>query len=147
MPFVEATIIVQADPAAVYEVAKDMESYPLFMKDVVSVTTLERSPAMTITQWVTKLEGRVLKWKERDEFDDANRIIKYTQIEGDLKKFEGAWTFEPQNGATLVTLTVDFEFGIPMVAALLHPIARVKVRENCEMMLKGMKAKIEGSHA
>ena len=145
MPHVESTIRVKASPAKVYEVAKDMESYPQFMKDVVSITTLERGDHSTITRWVTRLEGKTLKWTERDEFDDDNFIIRYTQIEGDLKKFEGAWYFEPEGEETKVTLTVDFEFGIPMVAALLHPIAKVKVRENCEMMLKGIQAKLEGT--
>jgi coenzyme Q-binding protein COQ10 len=145
MPYVESTISVNADPAAVYEVAKDMESYPQFMKDVESITTLERHEHSTVTRWVTKLEGRTLKWTERDEFDDENLMIRYTQVEGDLKKFEGYWKFEPENGETKVTLTVDFEFGIPMVAALLHPIAKVKVRENCVMMLKGIKEKVEGT--
>ena len=145
MPYVESTIMVKAEPIAVYTLAKDMESYPEFMKDVVSITTLERSENSTVTRWVTKLEGKTLKWTERDEFDDENLIIRYTQIEGDLKKFEGYWKFDPVDGETRVTLTVDFEFGIPMVAALLHPIAKIKVRENCEMMLKGVKKKMEGT--
>lgn len=145
MPYVESSISVQAAPAAVYEVAKDMESYPEFMKDVESIITLERTDHSTVTRWVTKLEGRTLKWTELDEFDDENLIIRYTQTEGDLKKFEGYWKFESENGETKVTLTVDFEFGIPMVAALLHPIAKVKVRENCAMMLKGIKEKVEGT--
>jgi coenzyme Q-binding protein COQ10 len=143
MPYVESTIMVHAEPEAVYTLAKDMEAYPQFMKDVESITTLERLENGTITRWVTKLEGKTLKWTERDEFDDDNRMIRYTQIEGDLKKFEGYWKFESVNGETKVTLTVDFEFGIPMVAALLHPIAKIKVRENCEMMLKGIKKKVE----
>ncbi len=146
MPYVESTIMVKADPNAVYALAKDMESYPQFMKDVESIATLERFENGTITRWVTKLEGKTLKWTERDEFDDENLMIRYTQIEGDLKKFEGYWKFEAVDGETKVTLTVDFEFGIPMVAALLHPIAKIKVRENCEMMLKGIKQKVEGSN-
>ncbi len=145
MPYVESSITVKAEPAVVYELAKDMETYPEFMKDVESITTLERTENGTVTKWITKLEGKVLKWTERDEFDDENHIIRYTQIEGDLKKFEGEWHFKPQNGDTVVTLSVDFEFGIPMVAMLLHPIAKIKVRENCEMMLRGIKAKIENS--
>jgi len=69
--------------------------------------------------------------------------MKMQGIKGDLKKFEGAWTFQPVSEGTEVTLTVDFEFGIPMIAALLHPIAKVKVKENCDMMLRGMKEKLE----
>ncbi|MGI5838253.1 MAG: type II toxin-antitoxin system RatA family toxin [bacterium] len=143
MPHVEASIEVKGPVTAVYDLAKNMERYPEFMKDVVSVKVIARDSASTITEWVTKLEGKTLKWKEKDMFDDAAKHIRYQQTEGDLKKFEGDWFFTPTPEGTKVTLTVDFEFGIPMVAALLHPIARIKVRENCEMMLQGIKQQVE----
>ena len=36
-----------------------------------------------------------------------------------------------------------FEFGIPMIAGLLNPILKKKVRENSENMLTAVKAQIE----
>ena len=44
---------------------------------------------------------------------------------------------------TEVSLLVDFEFGIPMIAGLLNPILKKKVRENSENMLTAVKAQIE----
>jgi len=143
MPHVESSIVVKGSTEAVYALAKNMEGYPEFMKDVVSVKVIERDGNTTLTEWVTKLEGKTLKWKEKDTFDDAGKHIRYQQTEGDLKQFEGDWYFAETPEGTKVTLTVDFEFGIPMVAALLHPIAKIKVRENCEMMLQGIKQKVE----
>lgn len=143
MPHVETSILVKGPAEAVYALAKNMEGYPEFMKDVVSVRVIERDENTTLTEWVTKLEGRTLQWKEKDMFDDADKHIRYQQTEGDLKQFEGDWFFIETPKGTKVTLTVDFEFGIPMIAALLHPIAKIKVRENCEMMLKAIKQKVE----
>ena len=56
---------------------------------------------------------------------------------------EGAWTIEEQGEDCEVTLAVDFEFGIPMIAGLLNPILKKKVRENSENMLKSIKEQIE----
>ncbi len=143
MPHVEVTEVVKGDPNQVYELAKDMESYPKFMEDVESVTVIERTAHSTITSWVTKLQGKTIKWKERDVFDDENRVISYCQTEGDLKKFEGKWTFEEVPEGCKVTLSVDFELGIPMLAGLVNPVATMTVRKNCQSMLQALKAQVE----
>jgi len=145
VPRVEVSEAVGAERRAVYEIAKDMESYPTYMPNVKEVAVVERYDDGTLTSWDTVLEGRPFRWKERDVFDDDAMKITYRQTEGDLKKFEGEWRFEEVEGGTRVTLTVDFEIGIPMIAALLNPVARLKVRENCAMMLKGIKERAEAT--
>ena len=143
MPFVEVSKKIKADPDQVYLLAKDMESYPNFMKSVIKITTKERGDNYTVTEWDTRLQGKRLVWTEKDEFNDQSRRIDYKMIKGDLKKFEGAWTFESACSETLVKLTVDFELGLPMFATLLNPIATLTVRQNCEAMLEGMKHQME----
>ncbi|MEX2356087.1 MAG: SRPBCC family protein, partial [Thermaerobacterales bacterium] len=86
MPLVEVTKLVRGPRAAVYAMASEMERFPEFMDDVVSIKILERDDNTTVTEWVTNLEGRRLQWTERDVFDDETYHIAYHQIEGDLKK-------------------------------------------------------------
>jgi len=143
MPHVEATQMVQAQPDEVYRIAGDMESYPAIMDNVDSVVVTERGDGYTHTAWDTRLHGRRIKWTERDDFDPENLCIRYHLLEGDLKKFEGEWRFEPAEGGTKVTLTVDFDFGIPTLAAILNPVARLVVKENCRQMLEAIKARAE----
>ncbi len=145
MPYVEESIYVEGDIDAVYAIAEDMEKYPQYMPDVESVTVLERSDNSTRTEWVTNVEGTPIIWIEVDEFDKANHIIRYRLIEGDLDKFEGEWRFERRGEGTQVTLGVDYDFGIPALTELIGPTLEVKVRENSQMMLAGMKAHIEGT--
>lgn len=143
MPVVVVETVVPGPPERAYALAKDMESYPEFMKDVVYLKVLEREGDAQISEWHGRLQGRVLKWKERDVFDDALHTITYHQTEGDLKKFEGLWKFEPvAAGGTHVTLTCEFDLGIPMLSGLLDPVARLVVKKNCEDMLAGIKAKL-----
>ena len=144
MAFVQSSILINSSPHEVYHLAKNMERYPEFMPDVEKVTVLERNGNRTLTEWVTSVEGIPVCWKEEDLFDDEAVVITYKLVEGDLDKFEGAWTFKDKGGATEVTLTVDFDFGMPTLAELLGPILKVKVQENSEMMLAGMKREIEG---
>ena len=143
MPYVEVSLPVQAERSEIYPILKEMEKYPEFMADLVSVEVVERKKNSTITKWVSNVDGRIIKWTEVDTFDDANMHISYKQIDGDLKKFEGEWILTPVAEGTEIKLTVDFEFGIPMIAGLLNPILKKKVRDNSLNMLTAIKERME----
>ena len=143
MPYVESKIAIEAPAARVYELAKEQEHFPEFMPDVETVTILERRRDGVISRWKTLVEEAPIEWTEDDRFDDEALRIDYKLIEGDLDKFEGAWTFEYRDGATHVTLGVDYDFGVPTLAELIGPTLERKVRENSEMMLAALKAQAE----
>ena len=143
MPYVEVSLPVCCTPEKIYPILKDMEKYPEFMMDLQSVEVLERNGNTTVSRWVSNVDGRIIKWTELDTFDDEKMHISYQQIEGDLKKFAGDWILTPVEEGTEIKLTVDFEFGIPMIAGLLNPILKKKVRTNSENMLKAIKERIE----
>lgn len=147
MPFIEATIVVDAPAREVYELAKDQERFPEFMPDVELVTVLENHGARVISRWKTLVEEAPIEWIEEDIFDDAALRVDYRLLEGDLDTFEGAWTFEERDGATYVTLTVDYDFGVPTLAELIGPTLDRKVRENSDMMLAALKREAESAGA
>ena len=145
MPFVEATITVDAPARAVYDLAKDQERFPEFMPDVESVTVVERANDRVLTRWKTLIEDAPIEWLEEDRFDDAATRIDYRLLEGDLETFEGTWTFESVDGGTRVTLGVTYDFGVPTLAALIGPTLEKKVRDNAEMMLAALKREAESA--
>ncbi|SHI63452.1 type II toxin-antitoxin system RatA family toxin [Propionispora hippei] len=145
MPYVEVSLPVQCEPVVAYPFIKDMEKYPEFMPDLLSVTVVERTAGSTVSDWVSNVDGRIIKWRELDLFDDADMHIVYKQLAGDLKKFEGEWRLLPLANGTEIRLTVDFDFGIPMIAGLLNPILKKKVRDNSMNMLRCIKEKIENN--
>ena len=143
MPYVETKVTIDAPARTVYELAKDQERFPQFMPDVDSVTILRRDSAGVVSRWKTLVEEAPIEWTEEDRFDDAALRIDYKLIEGDLDKFEGAWTFEHRDGVTHVVLGVDYDFGVPTLAELIGPTLEKKVRENSEMMLAALKREAE----
>ena len=147
MPYVESAIVVDAPARAVYELAKEQERFPQFMPDVETVTVLERHADYIVTRWKTLVEDAPIEWTEEDRFDDAAIRIDYKLIEGDLDTFEGAWTFVESNGQTLVTLGVEYDFGVPTLAELIGPTLAKKVKENSEMMLAALKSEVEATAA
>jgi ribosome-associated toxin RatA of RatAB toxin-antitoxin module len=143
MPYVETSIDIAAPRRQIYELAKDMERYPQFMPDVEYVKVLRRDGNTTVTRWKTLVEEAPIEWTEEDVFDDARTRIDYRLIEGDLDKFEGAWTFDERDGITHVVLGVDYDFGVPTLAELIGPILHKKVEENSVMMLRALKSECE----
>lgn len=143
MAFVEAEITIDAPPREVYELAKEQERFPDFMPDVETVTVLERHAGYIVTRWKTLVEDAPIEWTEEDRFDEFAPRIDYKLIEGDLDRFEGAWTFEESAGRTRVRLTVEYDFGVPTLAELIGPTLAKKVRENCAMMLAALKSEAE----
>jgi ribosome-associated toxin RatA of RatAB toxin-antitoxin module len=147
LPFVESTIVVDAAARDVYELAKAQERFGEFMPDVESVTILERSLGRVVSRWKTLVEEAPIEWIEEDLFDDAALRVDYRLIEGDLDTFEGSWTFIEREGATHVTLGVEYDFGVPTLAELIGPTLHRKVRENSEMMLAALKREAESVKA
>ena len=145
MPLVESSIEVAAPARKVYELAKEQERFPEFMPDVESVTVLERHSDRIVTKWKTLVEEAPIEWVEEDRFNDEEERIDYKLTEGDLDKFEGAWTFTESGGVTKVVLTVDYDFGVPVLAELIGPTLQRKVQENSEMMLAALKREAEKS--
>lgn len=143
MPYVETQIAIAAPARVVYELAKDQERFPEFMPDVETVRVLERRSDRVLSRWKTLVEEAPIEWTEEDVFDDGALRIDYKLLEGDLDKFEGAWTFEERDGLTHVMLGVEFDFGVPTLAELIGPTLLKKVRENSEMMLAALKAEAE----
>uniref|UniRef100_E6Q5H3 Coenzyme Q-binding protein COQ10 START domain-containing protein n=1 Tax=mine drainage metagenome TaxID=410659 RepID=E6Q5H3_9ZZZZ len=143
MPYVETSIEIAAPARTVYELAKDQERFPQFMPDVESVVIVERRPSSVLARWKTLVEGAPIEWLEEDRFlDDALRI-EYALLEGDLDRFEGAWSFVERDGVTCVVLGVDYDFGVPTLAELIGPTLHKKVKENSEMMLAALKDEAE----
>jgi coenzyme Q-binding protein COQ10 len=136
-------MVIAAPARIVYELAKEQERFPEFMPDVETVIVLERHPDHVLTRWKTLVEEAPIEWTEEDRFDDGALRIDYKLIEGDLDKFEGAWTFEERDAHTSVVLGVDYDFGVPTLAELIGPTLQKKVRENSEMMLLALKSQAE----
>jgi ribosome-associated toxin RatA of RatAB toxin-antitoxin module len=144
MARVEASALIHAPLPAVYELAKRVEDFPRFMPDLESVAVLERQGDVpAVTEWVGVVEGRRIHWIEEDTWDDTRHLCRFRQREGDFERYEGTWTFTPEADGTRTAITVDFEFGIPLIGGLLSTLLRIKMKENLDGMLTALRGQLE----
>ncbi|MDP2210505.1 MAG: SRPBCC family protein [Candidatus Aquicultor sp.] len=144
MPLIEETINVRMSATELFPIISDFEKYPDMMADVKKVTILERGEGYTVSEWINEIDGRVIKWVEKDLIKPEENRIDFEQVKGDLKMFQGYWQLDEASDETKITFSILFEFGIPMLAPLLHPLLSKKLRENMKQMLADIKIKAEG---
>lgn len=134
--------LVRAPLARVWETVTDIEAYPSYMENVLSVKVFEQSSGHRTAEWAVSLRGSVLWWVERGELDAASGTVRFEQIDGDLAEFSGSWRL-CESGPDLVTATfhVRFDIGVPLLATMLNPIARASLADNAEHMLSRVESR------
>ncbi len=146
MPTVETTHWINAPLDKVYAIAKESERYPEYMKDVQSVTPVEREGNRFVADWVGIVSQFMLKvrWRQEEIWDDTTHSSEFRQLQGDYDKLEGKWSFVEENGGTRFNQTLEYEYNVPTLGALVKKVIHVIVVKNLENVGDAIKAKAEG---
>ncbi len=148
MGLVTSTIDVNVKPKPVFQVAREVETYPDFMPDVKSIKILERrDDGYMKAEWVGRVQvgsiDRDIHWIEEVWWDQDSLTSHFKMVEGDYKRYKGDWTFSPVDGGTRITLNVDFDLGLPLVGPLIRKLLDKIMKENIDGMLKAIKDRAE----
>jgi ribosome-associated toxin RatA of RatAB toxin-antitoxin module len=139
VPRVTVELDVSVPVDEVWERISDFGSYPQFMGNVDWVEDQPSRGDHRVTSWQVRLKGSILRWTDESISSKERWTIEFFQIDGDLERFDGAWTLAPIGADTThVRLVVDFEIGIPQLRALLNPASGAAITENCENMLRDL---------
>lgn len=143
MPNVEVSWNINAPLDEVWRAVNDIEAYPDFMDNVRRVEILSSTPEERMSSWSVLLKGSVLEWTERETVDASRRRIAFRQVDGDLDLFAGAWQLTGgDDGRVVVSLDVEFEIGIPLLADMLNPVAARALRDNSTQMLSEIERRV-----
>lgn len=147
MPSVVQSMDIDGPFGVVWQAAAEMEKFPEFMPDVISVEIREGSAAAgrTISEWVADNDGEDLIWTEEDLFDRQAGTIIFRQTEGQFEVFEGQWTFTPHETGQTVTacLEVCYDLGFgPETMELIGDRLQSKFWDNTQRLLEGLKTRV-----
>lgn len=147
MPTVETTVHIEAPVDLVFQIAKDNESFPEYMKDVKSLSIVERDGNRIVSDWVGVVPtfGLKVRWRQEDLWDDANHRVAFRQIEGDYDELSGTWSFSPENGGTRFDSVVQYEYNVPTLGPLVKKVIHNIVIKNMENALQAIKDRAESS--
>ena len=144
MPLVSNEVVIHGvNLDEIWVILCDFEKYPDLMEDVLSVKYVSRDGKTSVSDWRILLNGSEMSWRERDVYKD-NRVIEFEQLDGDLEIWRGSWAIVEQDENALVRLEVEFDIGIPSLAATLDPIGIRAIKSNSLQMLNAIKERSLG---
>lgn len=129
-----------ADASAIYALLSDFREYPRLTNAVRSVAIEHEAAHESVSTWEVNFREGILRWTERDRFDDARRSIEFVQLEGDMEVFDGSWQVTEGTGGCAIVFQARLDLGIPTLADLLEPIAESALRENIALIIDGILA-------
>jgi len=147
MPRLEHKIVVNADIARVFEIARDVEAFPSIMDDLQSITVLERSDdgCRTITEWVGLIKQfqMKLKWQQEDIWNPTIFRDDFRAIKGDVDELSGFWQFTTVDNRTEFESVVDYEVNVPLVGPLVKNLIKKLMDANIASQMNAIKHKAE----
>lgn len=129
--------ITAIEPAEAFRRLADYAHYPDHTATVRSVELFERD-GVPYSTWRVDFRGGILCWTERDEIDADRLRLAFVQVDGDLDRFDGAWTVLPFGSGARLTFTAELDLGIPSLAPLVDPIAKDALRGNIRTIVGGL---------
>jgi len=143
MAHVHVSEFIHAEAGVVYSLFRDPETFPEFMPNVTSIEVTERGESWSVSHWVTDLDGAPLEWREVDSYDDAEHVVDFQLIDGDVEQFEGRWAFVPCDGGTLAVCELQYSLGIPVLEEAVGPTLQQKIEHNIDLMLTAVRERVE----
>ncbi|MDD5653031.1 MAG: SRPBCC family protein [Candidatus Omnitrophica bacterium] len=145
MPKVEvSTIVRRKDRQSVYDLLKNMQEFPRFMRDVKSLKISEKQGNRFVSCWNAEVDGAAICWTEEDLFNDKDMSLKFKMLEGDYTNYAGEWVLHETPHGTKITINANFDWGIPAFEKFVGNILVRKARKSLKGMLNAIKNKLEG---
>jgi uncharacterized membrane protein len=112
--WVRATALVQASPAELYAMWRDIESAPKWQEMITDVI----ATGPKTSHWVMLADGNTIEWDSEILNDEPGRRIAWRSVAGDTNQ-AGEVVFEPAPGGrgTIVTVLQEFRQGKVATAA------------------------------
>lgn len=117
------------------------------MPDVQSVRILEKSAdgASLKTQWVgiIKQFRLTIKWTQEERWDLEKNRVSFCQLEGDYDKMEGWWEFRPHPEGTEFVASLEYEYRVPLLGALVTKVIHHLAQQNVESVMNAIAERAE----
>ena len=111
------SIVIHAEPSAVFDVAADIERSPEWVGDIKQVTIDERDGLgrSGVVTFRAAAFGRSTTYSLQYDYSSAPGELSWKQIAGDLTSaLDGTYSFEPDPEGTKVTYHLEVDLRVPI---------------------------------
>lgn len=138
---VRRAVTIQAEPAQIYALWRDLANLPRFMSHIRSVT----DEGNGVSRWVVEIAGKQLAWRAELVEDLPNRRLRWRSIEGDLRH-EGEIDIRAQPGDRGTVVEVKLHYFPPgglVVASAFYELLRWLAKTDIGMELVRLRQLLE----
>lgn len=122
----------------VYKKIGNFKNYNKYVDIVRSISVENIDQNTSISSWEIEFENGILRWKERDVFEDKDKVIFFEMIEGDIEKFNGYWKIIKNKSGCQILFFADYDLGINMLNDILDSIAGNLLLDTIKSILIGL---------
>ncbi len=142
----EASEVIQAPIARVFEVAADVEGSPQWQPQIKDASAVERDSAGRQILVDTVTDGKVRDLKSRLRFSYAEAgSISWEQESGDMSAVEGSWALEDLgDGTTRATYSLSVDLGRMLGMVVRGPVVDLLRKQMVDTMPGKLKSFVEG---
>ncbi len=146
MPEITSELWINAPLQKVYAAAQENERFPETMEDLSSLRVVERDGDRVVSEWVGVVSAFRLKirWTQEDVWSDEAKTCTFRQISGDFDSMEGEWRFVEEEGKTLFSSTVRYEYSVPGLGQLAARVIQGLMSKNLDATLAAIGRAAEG---
>lgn len=123
-------------PERFMEILRDPHANIELVGTIQSIRLEPQPDGSRISHWETKFRRGLLRWSQRDVFDDATHTMHFELIEGDLETMSGSWSAEATDHGCRIRFVSDFDLGVPTMQNIIDPIAVRALRESVRAQAK-----------
>lgn len=130
---VEATVSARADDAY-----RRLADFPAYVDLASSVLAVTMGDGNATSEWEVTFRDGVLRWQEEDIYDPQERLISFSQIDGDMDTFSGGWQVREHPQGARIVFVATFDLGLPGLSDFLEPVAARALEENLVELLSSL---------
>jgi hypothetical protein len=122
-------------PDEAFAILRNFDEHVALSEVVRSVRVEPLEDGGRSSRWEISFRNGLLRWVQRDEFDEARREVRYTLLSGDPAELAGYWRIEPRGDGFAVRCRSAFDLGIATFSETLDPLAARILRETLTTQL------------
>ncbi|MDP8260141.1 MAG: SRPBCC family protein [Candidatus Gygaella obscura] len=144
MHSVELKVKVRSLKNKIFDMLKDIERFPEYMRFVKNVKIINASENRVTSLWNLEIDGAPVSWRQEDFIDNNNFEVRFKMLEGDYQHYEGRIYIEDlDEHHCVVKIVAHFDWGIPVLEEYVKKVLERKARLALGGMLKALKRKLE----
>jgi ribosome-associated toxin RatA of RatAB toxin-antitoxin module len=138
------SIIINKPVWEVYRICADIENHPKFIPYFKKCEIIEKDDNHVLVKRTAEINGKLQSWLGLINFVEKNTRFRFRQVDGPLKGMTGDWIFESVPEGTMLTITHNISFKMPIIGRFMEIYAANRfVSKSARNTLESLKENIE----